>query len=98
MTTSPNGAAFLLFIPGKQTGRETLPGAVLSYADKKAAKEPVKGVPPAGIFLVQERYERTGLGEALTGEIYPTSSEVVPAFPDFEPPSPENLSRPLRGS
>ena len=46
----------------------------------------------------QERYERTGSGGGAGREIYPTAWVVAPLYPDFEPPSPEIPSRPLRGS
>ena len=56
-------------------------------------------VPPAGIFLVPARKIRKNrLRGGADRKIYPTSSQIVPAYPDFEPPSPKNPSRPLRGS
>ena len=34
----------------------------------------------------------------LTAKSIGTTEQIVPPFPDFEPPSPKNLSRPLRVS
>ena len=56
-------------------------------------------MPPAGIFLAPARKIRKNrLRGGADRKIYPTSSQIVPAYPDFEPPSPKNPSRPLRGS
>jgi len=42
--------------------------------------------------------KEVGSGEALTVKSIGTAEHVVPHYPDFKPPSPENPFRPLRVS
>ena len=68
---------------------------------KETFGEFVTRLPPAGYFscVRQEKYPKEAdSGEALEREIYLTAYHVIPCYPDFKPPSPENPSRPLRVS
>ena len=44
------------------------------------------------------KYPKNRLRGGADREIYRSADEIIPAYPDFEPPSPETPSRPLRGS
>ena len=57
-------------------------------------------VPCRGRYFLMpiRKYPKNRLRGGADREIYPTACVVAPLYPDFEPPSPEIPSRPLRGS